>query len=138
MHTFDALTGVQIHAGVAPAGQREWRWVASQLGQATFPADFPDTQSGWEYDLLRATDDAAERKLRPNGLYPSPIAMHWHLVGTGIFFAIQTTFDSLLKGDWDSGHEFITCTTTAWTSSAGLQLLNSFPGTVCNANLMQT
>jgi len=57
--------------------------VASQLGQASFPSDFPDTQSGWEYDLLRGTDDAAERKLRPTGLYPSSFAVDWHLVGKG-------------------------------------------------------
>ena len=92
LHAADALTGVQTHAGAAPAGQREWQWVAPQLGQATFPADFPDTRSGWEHDLLRGTDDAAERKLRPNGLYPSPIAMNWHLLGNSRPFAKHSTF----------------------------------------------
>ena len=52
-----------VHLGARAAGQREWGWLASAAGAATFPDDFPDAAAGaTAIESARASMDARAAK----------------------------------------------------------------------------
>lgn len=72
-----------FNVGAVPAGQWEWSWASQHAQIPNFPQDYPDTNSGLEYDMLRSANDASERRLRPKGKYPEAIIMNWNSIGSG-------------------------------------------------------